>query len=58
MHGLVNLELGGYLIEPWTADACFETQLVTLVVGAGDGLDAATASVATSADRYAVELAT
>lgn len=57
MHGLVNLELGRYLIEPWTADACFETQLVALVVGAGDELEAATDSVAASADRFAVELA-
>jgi AcrR family transcriptional regulator len=57
MHGLVNLELGRYLIEPWTADSCFETQLVALVVGAGDALEAATESVAASADRYRVELA-
>ena len=56
MHGLVNLELGRYLIEPWTADACFETQLVSLVVGEGDDLAAATASVALSAERYATEL--
>ena len=58
MHGLANLELGRYLIEPWTADACFETQLVALVVGAGDDLEAATKSVATSAERYEVELGT
>jgi AcrR family transcriptional regulator len=57
MHGLVNLELGDYLIEPWTADACFESQLVTLVVGAGDELEAATVSVAASADRFAAEVA-
>jgi AcrR family transcriptional regulator len=56
MHGLVNLELGRYLIEPWTADPCFETQLVSLVVGAGDDLEAATESVAASAERYAIEL--
>jgi AcrR family transcriptional regulator len=58
MHGLVNLELGGYLIEPWGAEECFDSQLVTLVVGAGDDLDAATGSVAVSADRFAAELAT
>ena len=58
LHGLVDLELGGYLIEPWDADACFETQLVSLVVGAGDDLEAATNSVAASADRFAAELAT
>lgn len=56
MHGLVNLELGGYLIEPWTAEACFETQLLSLVVGEGDDIEAATASVTTSAERFAAEL--
>jgi AcrR family transcriptional regulator len=58
MHGLVNLELGGYLIDPWGADKCLETQLVALMVGAGDGLDAATASVAASAGRFVAESAT
>jgi AcrR family transcriptional regulator len=56
MHGLVNLELGRYLIEPWSGEECFETQLVALVVGAGDDLDAATSSVAASVDRFAAEL--
>ncbi|HEX6354686.1 TetR/AcrR family transcriptional regulator [Actinophytocola sp.] len=56
MHGLVNLELGDYLIEPWTADECFESQLVSLVVGAGDDLPLATDAVATSAKRAEVEL--
>ncbi len=56
MHGLVNLDLGNYLVEPWTADACFETQLVALMVGAGDELETATKSVAASADRFAVEV--
>jgi AcrR family transcriptional regulator len=45
MHGLVTLELGGYLIEPYTADLCYEAQLVGLMVGAGDTLEAATGSV-------------
>jgi AcrR family transcriptional regulator len=58
MHGLVNLELGDYLIDPWSAEECFETQLVTLVVGAGDDLEAATESVATSAERFAAEFGT
>lgn len=57
MHGLVNLELGGYLIDPWGAAECLETQLVGLVVGAGDDFDAATGSVAASAERFAAELA-
>lgn len=57
MHGLVNLELGNYLIEPWGAEACFEAQFITLVVGAGDDLDAATRSAAVAADRFATEFA-
>lgn len=48
-HGLVTLELGGYLVEPWTADACFERQLVTLMIGSGDAPDRAAASVRASA---------
>lgn len=56
MHGLVNLELGGYLIDPWGADECFESQTVGLVVGAGDDFESAVRSVAESADRYEVEL--
>lgn len=56
MHGLVNLELGDYLIEPWGAEACFEKQLVALVVGAGDTLDSATISVVAAAERFAAEV--
>jgi AcrR family transcriptional regulator len=57
MHGLVNLELGSYLIEPWGAEACFESQFIGLVVGAGDDLDAARTSAAVAADRFATEFA-
>lgn len=56
VHGLVTLELGDYLIEPWTADECFETQLVALMVGAGDSPDAARRSIAASAERFASEV--
>jgi len=56
LHGLVNLELGGYLIPPWDAEACLEAQLVALMVGAGDTVDAATRSVALSATRYSREV--
>lgn len=56
-HGLVTLELGGYLIDPWDPDSCFEQQLVNLMVGAGDTLDAASASVASSGERFAAEVA-
>lgn len=57
VHGLVTLELGGYLIDPWDADLCFETQLVVLMVGAGDDHAAATRSVAAATDRFGAEVA-
>ena len=56
MHGLVNLELGDYLIEPCTAEVCLEIQLVNLMIGAGDQPDAAAASVAASALRFGSEI--
>lgn len=52
-HGLVTLELGGYLIEPCDADRCFESQTVALMVGAGDDLAAAQKSVRASAEAFA-----
>ncbi len=55
IHGLVSLELGDYLIEPWTADAVLEPQLVGLMIGAGDAEQAATHSVAVSARRFTAE---
>ena len=45
-------ELGAYLTDPYDADRCFEAQLVSLMVGAGDTLEAATASVAASQKRF------
>ncbi|WP_280696874.1 TetR/AcrR family transcriptional regulator [Kitasatospora sp. GP82] len=51
VHGLVTLELGGYLIDPLDADRCFEAQLVGLMIGAGDEPEAATRSVAASGQR-------
>lgn len=51
IHGLVTLELGDYLIDPCTAERCFEAQLIGLMVGAGDTRDAATRSVALSRTR-------
>jgi AcrR family transcriptional regulator len=53
VHGTVTLELGGYLIEPYDADRCFEAQLVSLMAGAGDTLQDAAASVAASLKRFA-----
>lgn len=52
MHGTVTLELGGYLVSPYSADRCFEAQLISLMVGAGDDLDRAIKSVTVSADRF------
>ncbi|MEV5573190.1 TetR/AcrR family transcriptional regulator [Spirillospora sp. NPDC052269] len=46
VHGLVTLELGDYLVPPYDADTCFESQLVNLMVSQGDGRDGATRSVA------------
>lgn len=56
MHGLATLEVGDYLVEPWDADRCFETQLVSLMIGAGDTEAAATASVRHSAERFTAEV--
>ena len=55
MHGQATLEIGGYLIDPCDADRCFESQLVTLMVGAGDSAEAAKASVLASAEVFARE---
>jgi AcrR family transcriptional regulator len=52
VHGTVIMELGGYLVKPYDADRCFETQLVSLMVGAGDELDSARESVENSAGNF------
>jgi AcrR family transcriptional regulator len=36
LHGLVALELGGYLVAPYDADVCFEAQVHSMLVAAGD----------------------
>lgn len=51
LHGLVTLELGGYLIEPYDADTCFDAQAYSLMIGAGDDAATAARSVATSRSR-------
>jgi AcrR family transcriptional regulator len=56
IHGTITLEIGGYLIEPWSAADCFEAQLVSLMVGVGDSLASARQSVAASAERFATWL--
>jgi AcrR family transcriptional regulator len=55
VHGLVTLELGGYLIEPYDADVCFDAQLCGLLIGAGDEACAAARSVASSRTRPDVQ---
>jgi len=55
MHGLVTLELGEYLIDPWNADRCFEELLVGLMVSAGDTMAAAEKSVGLSGQRFTEE---
>lgn len=57
IHGLVTLELGEYLIAPYTADRCFEAQLTGLMVSVGDTWEAATESVARSQGRLNAEVA-
>ncbi|MDL4777358.1 MULTISPECIES: TetR/AcrR family transcriptional regulator [Thermomonosporaceae] len=56
-HGLVTLELGGYLVAPYEPEACFESQLVGLMAGAGDTPEAARRSVGLSRRRMPRELA-
>jgi AcrR family transcriptional regulator len=36
LHGLVALELGGYLVPPYDSDVCFEAQVHGMLVAAGD----------------------
>jgi AcrR family transcriptional regulator len=50
-HGLVNLELGRYLIEPVGADRAYEAMLTSLLVGVGDDVKSARASLAASKKR-------
>jgi AcrR family transcriptional regulator len=45
LHGLITLELGGYLVEPYSADSLFTAQVHSLLVGAGDGVEEAAASL-------------
>ena len=49
IHGIVTLEIGGYLFEPYGADACFDAQVCTLLVGSGDERERARESIAYAA---------
>lgn len=55
-HGLVTLELGGYLIEPYDAERCFDAQLTGLMISAEDTPEAARRSVAASKLRMQREV--
>lgn len=52
VHGLASLELGDYLVEPYGADSCFETQLCALMTGAGDRPESASRSVTASGATF------
>jgi AcrR family transcriptional regulator len=45
LHGLVTLELGDYLVEPYGADVCFEAQMTGLLVSVGADRDTVTAAL-------------
>jgi AcrR family transcriptional regulator len=51
LHGLVTLDLGGYLVPPYDAETCFDAQLRALMLGAGDEVDAAERSMARARRR-------
>lgn len=53
LHGLVTLDLGRYLIDPYDAEVCFEAQVSGLMVGAGDDAAATAQSVRLALDQYA-----
>jgi len=48
LHGLVTLELGGYLFAPYDADACFDAQVHATIVGLGDDAERARVSMRSS----------
>lgn len=48
LHGLVSLELGGYLVEPYDAQTCFTAQVCGLIVAAGDEVESAMRSMGRS----------
>jgi WHG domain-containing protein len=52
VHGTVLLDVGGYLVPPYDASRCFESQLVSLMIGAGDDPVSAARSVTVSGERF------
>ena len=53
LHGLVTLELGRYLVDPYDAEVCFEAEVSSLMLGAGDNAAATALSVRRALDRHA-----
>jgi hypothetical protein len=53
----VSLELGAYLIDPYDAGRCFESQITAMMIGAGDQPETAIKSVAASVDRFRIVFA-
>jgi hypothetical protein len=51
LHGLVTLESGGFLTEPYDPDVCFEAQVRGLIIGAGDTVEQALESWADARRR-------
>ncbi|NUR28969.1 MAG: TetR/AcrR family transcriptional regulator [Catenulispora sp.] len=49
LHGIVTLELGGYLFAPYDADTCFDAQVHSMIVGSGDDSEEAWESMRRSA---------
>lgn len=52
VHGTVLLDLGGYLVPPYDVSVCFESQLIALMIGAGDDPVSAATSVNHSLNRF------
>lgn len=55
LHGLVALDLGGYLTEPFDANTCFTAQLRSLLLGAGDEAEAVDRSLANAWRRHVAD---
>jgi len=52
VHGLVTLEIGEYLIEPYDAETVFIGMVSGLLVGAGDDISTALGSMLSARERF------
>jgi AcrR family transcriptional regulator len=55
LHGLVTLELGGYLTPPYDADTCFDAQVRGLISEAGDDADTGKESMRLAWERHSAK---